>query len=113
VVTMLDVDIPRTLINPPPSNHQKQRRRQQHGIPARKGLVALRNASRELRSAGGLLCAALPKRYFCNNLGCRNATGVSAVFALVRGAACVCGGCVGSEDAAEAAAAPQEAVAAR
>ena len=81
--------------------------------PAWQSFIAIDGASRELKEAGDLLCAALPNRYFCNNPGCRNAAGVSAGFGLVRGAACVCGGCVGSEGAAGAAAAPQEAVAAR
>jgi hypothetical protein len=62
--------------------------------------LALVNMSAGLRTAGAALCAALPNRYFCNNPACGNAAGVSAGFGLVRGAACVCGGCVGAERAA-------------
>ena len=90
---------------------QQQQRRRRHNSPAVK--QALLDMSAGLSRAGAALCAALPNRYFCNNQGCRNAAGVSAGFGLVRGKACVCGGCVGAEGAAGAAVAPQGAVAAR
>jgi hypothetical protein len=91
---------------------QQQQRQQQHISPAVK--QALMNLSAGLSWAGGLLCAALPNRYFCNNPGCRNVAGCSAGFGLVRGRACVCGGCVvGAQDAAGVTGAPRGAVAAR
>ena len=74
---------------------------------------ALLDMSAGLSRAGAALCAALPNRYFCNNPACRNAAGVSAGFDLVRGASCVCGGCVGVECAAGVTVAPQAVVAAR
>jgi uncharacterized membrane protein YgcG len=98
------------LLDPSPA-HQQQLL--QGEGPAYEAFRALSAVCRTLKSVGEDLCAVLPNRYFCNNPGCRNAAGVSAGFALVRGAACVCGGCVGSEGAAGAAAAPQGAVAAR
>ena len=105
IASLVDAEVWAVLLNPTPANLRQG--------AARQGLTALGTASRELTSAGEYLCGALPNRYFCNNPGCRNAAGVSAGFGLVRGAACVCGSCVGSEGAAEAAAAPQETVAAR
>jgi len=53
-----------------------------------------------LRVAGATLCAAVPSRHCCNNPGCTNLGTVSSGFALVRGAACVCGGCLGAGGAA-------------
>jgi hypothetical protein len=91
---------------------QRQQRLQHYGL-VWQSASSLFIVSQGLKDAGESLCAALPTRCFCNNPACRNAAGVSAGFALVRGAACVCGGCVGSAGAAGAAAAPQEAVAAR
>jgi uncharacterized membrane protein YgcG len=109
--TFTDPEVLAAVLDPSPA-HRQQILQQQEG-PALQGFLALNYASSGLKFVGNLLCEAIPNRYFCNNPGCRNAAGVSAGFALVRGAACVCGGCVGSEGAAGAAAAPQEAVAAR
>jgi uncharacterized membrane protein YgcG len=100
-----------TILYPSPTHHQQML--QQPVGPALQTFLAHNKASTTLNYVGKLLCEALPNRYFCNNPGCRNAAGVSAGFALVRGAACVCGGCVASEGAAGAAAAPQGAVAPR
>jgi hypothetical protein len=105
-----DLGVLDPLLEPSPA-HQQQLL--QAKGPAFEAFRALSAVCRTMKSVGEDLCAVLPNRYFCNNPGCRNAAGVSAGFALVRGAACVCGGCVGSEGAAGAAAAPQEAVAAR
>jgi uncharacterized membrane protein YgcG len=109
--TMTDPDVLAAILDPSPT-HQQQILQRQEG-PALQAFLALSKASSTLKYTGKLLCEALPNRYFCNNPGCRNAAGVSAGFALVRGAACVCGGCVGSDGAAGEAAAPQETVAAR
>mgnify|MGYP001810008050 FL=1 len=109
---MTNPDVLAAILDPSPTHHWQQLL-QQHDGPALQAFLALGTASTGLKYAGNLLCEALPNRYFCNNPGCRNAAGVSAGFALVRGAACVCGGCVGSEGAAGATAAPREAVAAR
>jgi hypothetical protein len=103
--SLTDPEVLAALLDPPPA-HQQQL--QQREGSARQAFKALHVASSGLKLAGEDLCAVLPNRYFCNNPGCRNAAGVSAGFALVRGAACVCGDCVGSEGAAS-----QEAVAAR
>jgi hypothetical protein len=46
-----------------------------------------------LQGLGELLCAVLPGASCCNNPVCRNLGTVSEAFALVRGKACVCGGC--------------------
>ena len=109
--TLSNPDVLAAVLNPSPT-HREQIVQQQEG-PALQGFEALSNASAGLKFVGNLLCEALPNRYFCNNPSCRNAAGVSAGFGLVRGAACVCSGCVGSEVAAGTAATPQEAVAAR
>lgn len=66
-----------------------------------------------LEAAGRALCAALPCRFCCNNPDCSNMDGVSEAFGLVRGKACVCGGCLGVLKAREAPGAPEGAVAAR
>lgn len=46
-----------------------------------------------LRELGELLCASLPGTFGCNNPGCTNVATASEAFMLVRGKACVCGGC--------------------
>jgi hypothetical protein len=83
--------------------------------PQRKGLSpvihnSLLDVASGLGVAGEALCTALPTRFCCNNPSCSSTAGASAGFALVRGKACVCGGCVGL---AAGAAVPQDAVAAR
>lgn len=47
-----------------------------------------------LVQTGSQLQPRLSSRYICNNLACANMATVSAAFQLVRGRACVCGGCV-------------------
>jgi hypothetical protein len=95
------------------SQLQQQQQQQQGWDSGPAVKQALLDMSAGLSRAGAALCAALPNRYFCNNPGCRNAAGVSAGFDLVRGASCVCGGCVGVEGAAGVTVAPQAVVAAR
>jgi hypothetical protein len=48
-----------------------------------------------LKAAGAMLCSALPCSFFCNNPACVNVSGLSEGFMLVRGKACICGGCLG------------------
>lgn len=52
--------------------------------------------SEALMVAGTSLCDDTSHRFFCNSPWCENMSGVSAAFQLVRGRACVCGGCLGN-----------------
>lgn len=65
------------------------------GLSAKKQKEILGSVPKALQAAGRALCAVLPCSYCCNNPTCGNADTVSAAFALVRGKACVCGGCLG------------------
>lgn len=47
-----------------------------------------------LYALGEALCAQLPTRFCRNNPYCDNVATASEAFCLVRGAACVCGGCL-------------------
>lgn len=58
-------------------------------------LTALSGVAGALQAASSALAAAVPCSYTCNNLSCSNLSTVSEAFALVRGKACVCGGCLG------------------
>jgi len=60
-------------------------------LPPTQLLDALSSA---MLSASDILWAAIPSRYSCNNPTCLNVSGVSESFALLRGKACVCGGCL-------------------
>jgi hypothetical protein len=67
-----------------------------------------------LKTAGYALCSALPCSFACSNAGCVNTSGVSECFMLVRGKACVCGGCLGITSPGHViAAAPADVLAAR
>lgn len=54
----------------------------------------IQQLAQELLKLGSLLCTALPGAFYCNNPGCTNLATVSEGFALVRGKACICAGCL-------------------
>jgi hypothetical protein len=56
-------------------------------------LDSLRLWADALQCFGSALAAALPSRFGCNWPGCVRLSGVSEGYGLVRGQACVCGGC--------------------
>jgi hypothetical protein len=56
-------------------------------------LASLGDWADALQGFGSALAAALPSRFGCNWPGCVRLSGVSEGYGLVRGQACVCGGC--------------------
>lgn len=64
----------------------------------------IQQLAQELLKLGSLLCTALPGAFYCNNPGCTNLATVSEGFALVRGKACICSGCLEAPRPASAAA---------
>jgi hypothetical protein len=56
-------------------------------------LWGLKAFADKLQGYGSALAAALPSRFGCNWPGCVRLSGVSEGYGLVRGQACVCGGC--------------------
>jgi hypothetical protein len=56
-------------------------------------LVQLHALADALQGFGSALAASLPSRFGCNWPGCVRLSGVSEGYGLVRGQACVCGGC--------------------
>ena len=56
-------------------------------------LVQLHALADALQGFGSALAASLPSRFGCNWPGCVRLLGVSEGYGLVRGQACVCGGC--------------------
>jgi hypothetical protein len=62
-------------------------------IQRRAVLDSLRIWAEHLKRFGSALAAALPSRFGCNWPGCVRLSGASEGYGLVRGQACVCGGC--------------------
>jgi hypothetical protein len=56
-------------------------------------LAALKAFVDALQGYGSALAAAVASRFGCNWPGCVRLSGVSEGYGLVRGQACVCGGC--------------------
>jgi hypothetical protein len=56
-------------------------------------LESLGNWAEHLKRFGDVVAAALPSWFGCNWPGCVRLSGVSEGYGLVRGHACVCGGC--------------------
>jgi cell fate (sporulation/competence/biofilm development) regulator YlbF (YheA/YmcA/DUF963 family) len=46
-----------------------------------------------MQRIAGCICSQVPCRFCCANVSCTNLGSLSECFALVRGRACICGGC--------------------
>jgi hypothetical protein len=90
--SLLDAVLP---ANRTKTGSKAQRRSQEKAAKGLKDglLVNVGGWADALQGLASALAAAVPSRFGCNWPGCVRLSGVSEGYGLVRGQACVCGGC--------------------